>query len=87
MLSRRLRSVPILAAEIFVPMGFLLVAVLVLASIFVVRLYELHPPASIGDCPSKALVVAPGSQLAEASQITVGQSTGCWAKYSTRLSD
>ena len=82
-MSRRLRSVPILAAAIFVPMGLLLVAVLVLASIFVVRLYELHPPASIGDCPSKALVVAPGSQLAETSQITVGQSTGCWAKYST----
>jgi hypothetical protein len=86
MLNRRLRSVPILAAAIFVPMGFLLVAVLVLASIFVVRLYELHPPASIGDCPSKALVVAPGSQLAGTSQITVGQSTGCWATYSTAWS-
>ncbi len=82
-MSRRQRSVPILAAAIFVPMGLLLVAVLVLASIFVVRLYELHPPASIGDCPSKALVLAPGSQLTETSQITVGQSTGCWAKYST----
>jgi hypothetical protein len=67
-------------------MGLLLVAVLVIASIFVVRLYELHPPASIGDCPSKALVVAPGSQLAETSQITVGHSTGCWAKYSTARS-
>jgi len=67
-------------------MGLLLIAVMVAASIFVVRLYELHPPASIGDCPSKALVVAPGSQLAESSQITAGQSTGCWAKYSTAWS-
>jgi hypothetical protein len=83
MLRLRVRSAPIVAAAIFVPMGLLLVAVLVLASIFVVRLYELHPPASIGDCPSKALVVAPGSQLAQTSQITVGNSTGCWAKYST----
>ncbi len=83
MLRRRVRSAPIVAAAIFVPMGLLLVAVLVLASIFVVRLYELHPPASIGDCPSRALVVAPGSQLAQTSQITVGNGTGCWAKYST----
>ncbi|SRR5258708_7141914 len=83
MLTRRPRSVRIWAAAIFVPMCLLLVAVVILASIFVVRLYELHPPASIGDCPSKALVVAPGSRLAETSQITVGQSTGCWAKYST----
>ena len=64
-------------------MGLLMVAVLVLASIFVVRLYELHPPASIGECPSKVLPVAPGSKLADSSQITVGGNTGCWAKYST----
>lgn len=83
MLSRRLRSIPILAAAIFVPMGLLGVAVLVLGSIFVVRLYELHPPAEIGHCPSKALAVAPDSRLAQTSQITVGQSTGCWARYST----
>jgi len=83
MLRRRLRSAPIVAAALFVPMGVLLVAVLVVASIFVVRLYELHPPASIGDCPSEALVVAPGGQLVQTSQITVDKSTGCWARYST----
>jgi len=83
MLRWRRPSAPIVAAAIFVPMGLLLVAVLILASIFIVRLYGLHPPASIGDCPSKALVVAPASQLAQTSQITVGNSTGCWARYST----
>src|SRR5260370_31373843 len=67
-------------------MVLLLAAVLGFASIFVVRLYDLLPPAPSGDCPSKALVVASGSQLAQTSQITVGDSTGCWAEYSTDLS-
>ncbi len=30
--------------------------------------------------------MASGSQLAQTSQITVGDSTGCWAEYSTDLS-
>jgi hypothetical protein len=64
-------------------MSLLGIAVLVVGSIFVVKLYQLHPPVSIGDCPSKVLAVAPGSRLAQTSQITVGQTTGCWAKYST----
>lgn len=80
------RPWPMWAAAIFVPMGLLGIAVLVVATVFVVRLYELHPPAGIGDCPSTALPVAPDSQLAQTSQITVDQNTGCWAKYSTRWS-
>lgn len=83
MTAARNRPWPIWAAAIFAPMVLLGIAVLVLATVFVVRLYELHPPAAIGDCPSTALPVAPGSQLAQTSQITVNQSTGCWARYST----